>query len=208
MIHALYTGSKTGTCLQSPLGQWLPTYAQQCFWKWQMPDSEHLMFKYAPTTPTRIGLQMQQHRNMLKFSPTIPTTLECRCPPVTPFDTTTSYIKLPVPPLPLDPAPPHSSISYSTLQSQFQQELIPWQCALFGSIQKAGPTNKLQHLLQEKQPVMIVSNASHLFKRMGKADLLGLLPMITSYCGMGLAWPPVQMMTLTLEELKLMAYLQ
>jgi len=28
-IHTIYTGCKTGTRLQSPLGEWLPTYAQQ-----------------------------------------------------------------------------------------------------------------------------------------------------------------------------------
>ncbi len=35
-----------------------------------------------------------------------------------------------------------------------------WQHALFGSKWKAGPTNKLQCLLQSKQPVMIVSDTS------------------------------------------------
>jgi len=37
-IHTLYMGSQNGTCLQQPLGSWLPTYEQQQFWKWRLPD--------------------------------------------------------------------------------------------------------------------------------------------------------------------------
>jgi len=71
-IWTIYTGSRMGTCLQQPLGPWLPTYAQQCFWKWRMPDHYHLLFQYSPTAPTRVGLQTQQRHSMLKFSPMTP----------------------------------------------------------------------------------------------------------------------------------------
>jgi len=125
-----------------------------------MPDYTHLMFQYAPLTPTRIGLQTQQRRHMLKFSPTIVTTLAFSGLPVTPIDTTTGYIKLPVPPLPRNPEPPQHGQSYSTMQSQFRHKLKPWQRALYGPIRKAGPTNKLHRILGAKQTVMIVSNAS------------------------------------------------
>jgi len=93
-IRTLYTGSNKGTHLLRPLGNWLPMYAQQLFWKWCMPDSEHLLFQHALSTPTRIGLQTQQRRNMLKFSPTIPTTLEFNGPPShqsTPPPATSNY---------------------------------------------------------------------------------------------------------------------
>jgi len=68
-ICTLYTRSQTGMHLQQPLGSWLLTYAQQCFWKWRMPNHDHL-FQYSLMTPTRVGLQTQQHHYMLKFSPT------------------------------------------------------------------------------------------------------------------------------------------
>jgi len=79
-IRTLYTGSKTGMRLTSPLGPWMPTYVQQHFWKWCLPDHAHLLFQHAPTTQTRVGLQTQQRRNMLKFSPTIPTQQTFRGP--------------------------------------------------------------------------------------------------------------------------------
>jgi len=91
-IHTLYTGSQNGTRLQRLLGAWLPTYAQQRFWKWRMHDPEHLLFQYSPTTPTRVGLKTQQCCTMLKFSPMIPTTIKFTGPPVMPIDTTTGYI--------------------------------------------------------------------------------------------------------------------
>jgi len=138
----------------------VPTYAQQRFWKWRLPDSDHLLFQASPTTPTRVGLPTQQRRHLIKFSPTVPTSLEFKGSPVTPLDPATGYIRLPVPPLPCDPPPPNSCKLYPTLQSQFRHELLPWQCELFGSIRKAGPTYKLHHLLQNTKSIMIVSDAS------------------------------------------------
>jgi len=175
MIQMIYTGSRTGTRLLQPLGPWISTYAQQRFWKWRMQDSNHLLFQTSPMTPTRVGLPTQLRHHLIKFSPTVPTPLEFKGPPVTPLDPTTGYIRLLVPPLPCDPIPPNSCKSYPTLQSQFRQELLPWQCELFGLLRKAGPTYKLHCLLQNTKPVIIVSNAS--VQKMGKVDLPGLLQM-------------------------------
>jgi len=76
MIQMLYTGSRTGTRLQQTLGEWLPSYQQQRFWKWQLHDPEHILFQNSPTAPTRVGLRTQQRRTMSKFSPTIPTGID------------------------------------------------------------------------------------------------------------------------------------
>jgi len=80
-VRTLYTGSRTGTRLQQPLGEWLSTYQQQRFWKWRLYDPEHLLFQNSPAAPTRVALKTQQRRTMLKFSPTIPTNLDFTGPP-------------------------------------------------------------------------------------------------------------------------------
>jgi len=79
---------------------------------------------------------------------------------VTPINPTTGYIRTPVQPLPLNPDLDRGKPYYSMLQHQFHHNLLPWQNALFGLIQKVGSTNKLKCLLQSECPVMIVSDAS------------------------------------------------
>jgi len=139
----------------------MPTYMQHCFWNWHLHDPEHLLFQHSPAAPTCVGLKTQpQCTSMMKVSLTIPANIEFQAPPVTPVNTTMGYIRLPIlllpPKCPLTQGPTY----YSTLQKQFCVGLLPWQCALFGMLHKANSTNTLQHFLQSKTPVMIVSNAS------------------------------------------------
>jgi len=96
----------------------------------------------------------------MKFSPTVPTTLQFHGPPVTPIDPTTGYVRQPIPPLAVRPATTAAPTHFSTIQKQFRYGLLPWQTALFGSIRKAAATNTLIRLLNQSIPVMIVSNAS------------------------------------------------
>jgi len=159
-LRTLYTGSRNGTQLQQSLGDWTLAYEQYRFWHWQLPDPNHLMFQHSPTANPRVGLQTQQRRMILKFSPTVSTNQRFRGPPVTPVDTTTGYVRLPVPPLPSQQSIPECPGHYSTIQKQFWASLHPWQQALFGSLRKARSTNTLWHLMQSKTKVMIVSDAS------------------------------------------------
>jgi len=110
---------------------------------------------------------------MLKFSPTIPTTTEFTGPPVTPIDTTTGYVCLPVPPLPHATTVTQNSKYFPTIQKQFREQLFPWQMALYGTLHKAGPTNTLQHLLKLRTKVMIVSDA--LVQKSGQSGFAWLI---------------------------------
>jgi len=107
-IRTLYTGSKNGTRLQQPLGPWLPDYDKHQFWHWRLYDPTHLMFQHSPEALPRVALQTYCNRTLVKFSPTIPMTLPFVGNPVTPVDTTTCYVALPIPPIPplLSPTEP------------------------------------------------------------------------------------------------------
>jgi len=59
-IRTIYTGSHNGMRLQHHLGEWLPLYQHQCFWKWRLYDPEHILFQNSPTVSTRVGLKTQQ----------------------------------------------------------------------------------------------------------------------------------------------------
>jgi len=98
MIQMVYMGSRQGTRLQQPLGPWLLSYDNNQFWNWQLHDARQLVFQHSPTTVTCVSLQTQNCRMLMKFSPTVLTTLPFSGPLVTPIDPTTCYVRQPVPP--------------------------------------------------------------------------------------------------------------
>jgi len=159
-IRTLYTGSKNGNCLQQPLGPWLAEYAQHRFWHWRLHNTTHLMFQHSPDVQPRVALQTYRNRTLTKFSPTIPTDLPFMGPPVTPVDTNTGYVNLPIPPLPQPPTQNDSFPTYATIQKQFCQSIPQWQCQLYYSLRKAKLTNTLHALIKGSNKVMIVSDAS------------------------------------------------
>jgi len=61
-IRTLYTGTRTGSCLQQSLGPWLSTYNQHRFWHWRLHDTTHLLYQHSQTTQPRVALATQQHR--------------------------------------------------------------------------------------------------------------------------------------------------
>jgi len=159
-IRTMYTGSKNGNRLQQTLGPWLPTYDRHRFWHWRLYDTNHLLFQHTPAAQPRVALQTYRNRNITKFSPTVPTTLPFLGNPVTPIDTNTGYVNLPIPPLPQHSPQIDDLPTYSTLQKQFRQSIPPWKRQLFYSLRKARSTNTLHTLLKDSIKVMIVSDAS------------------------------------------------
>jgi len=159
-IRTVYMGSKTGSRLQQPLGPWLPTYETHRFWHWQLYDTTHLMFQYSQDAQPRVALQTYRNRTLTKFSPTIPTALTFMGAPVTPIDTTTGYVNLPIPWLPQPSPPPATYPTFSTIQKQFRDSLLPWQRPLFGSLRKAHSVNTMYALFQKSTRLIIVSDAS------------------------------------------------
>jgi len=159
-ICSLYTGTRSGTRLQTPLGDWTTQYDRHRFWHWRQYSPTQLVYQHTSDSPTRIALRTQHRRTMDKYSPSVPTQLQFQGPPVTPLDPTTGYVRLPILPLPALPLPNPTPLSFATIQSQFRATLEPWQHALFGSIHKAGSRNALIAILRQSQPVMIISDAS------------------------------------------------
>jgi len=159
-ICTLYSGSRTGTRLQHPLGAWTNEYATHRFWHWRQTDPTHLMFQRSTDSAPRVAIRTQLRRTMAKFSPTVPTTLTFQGPPITPIDTNTGYVRLPVVNIPraITTTPPPQS--YNTIQQQFRASLQPWQQPLFGSLRKAGSPNTLVAFLRESRQLMLVSDAS------------------------------------------------
>ncbi len=160
-IRTIYTGSARGTRLNQPLGPWYEAHhATVRYWNWRMHDPTHLVFSAAPMATTRVALPTMTRRTTMKFSPTVPTTLDFSGPPVTPIDPNMGYIRLPIQPIELTPSKQSTATHYKTLQQQFRTSLPEWQCIMFGSLRKAYSTNTLYGKLVTKTPVMIVSDAS------------------------------------------------
>jgi len=118
-ICSVYAGSTKNTRITMPLGAWLPAHATTCFWHWRLLDANHLVYRASTKAETRVALQTLHHRTLMKFSPTIPSTLEFSGPPITPLDPTTGYIQLPVAPIdsPMPATPP--ILLQTTIQHQF-----------------------------------------------------------------------------------------
>jgi len=74
-IQTLYTGSRTGTRLQTPLGTWMNNYNKHRFWHWRLSDPTHLFYQQQADTSPHIALRTQSRHTLTKFSPTIPTQL-------------------------------------------------------------------------------------------------------------------------------------
>jgi len=85
-VCEVYTGSSTSQNLTQPLGPWLATHNNAQFWHWHMPDATHLPYKNSIDDTGQVALPMQQCHTMMKFSPTVPTSLAFHGPPITPLD--------------------------------------------------------------------------------------------------------------------------
>jgi len=158
-LGTIYTGSPTGTRLIQKLGSWTTHHNDQRFWHWRLHDPDHLVFKSAPSAPTRLAIPVTIRRHTAKFLPTIPTTIPFSGPPVTPHDPNIGHVPLPIAavnPAPSSRQPEH----FATIQKQFRHQLSPWQRPLFGSLRKSHPSNTLYQQLHNKRPLTIVSDAS------------------------------------------------
>jgi len=98
-ICSVYAGSTKNTHITMPLGAWLPIHATTHFWNWHLLDVNHLMYQASANAKTCIALSTLHRRTLMKFSPTIPSTLEFSGPPITPLDPTTGYTRLSVAPI-------------------------------------------------------------------------------------------------------------
>jgi len=158
-LGTIYTGSPTGTRLIQKLGSWTTHHNDQRFWHWRLHDPDHLVFKSAPSAPTRLAIPVTIRRHTAKFLPTIPTTIPFSGPPVTPHDPNIGHVPLPIAavnPAPSSRQPEH----FATIQKQFRHQLSPWQRPLFGSLRKSHPTNTLYQRLHDKRTLTVVSDAS------------------------------------------------
>ncbi len=159
-ICTLYTGWAKGMRLSHPLGPWLATYEQMCFWHWWLLHPTALVYSLSPTSPTCRALPTLTKRTFVKFFPTVPTDLPFHGPPVTPTDPTLGYVRLPVPTLPIAMNPiTLAATSFKTLQQQFRSSLPTWKGVLFGSLRKAFSTKTLYKRLTANMPIIIVSDA-------------------------------------------------
>ncbi len=156
----LYAGSSKNTRLTTPLGNWTTHYQDIRFWHWRMNPNEQLLFQHTPTAATRSALPVLRRRNLIKFSPTIPSPTPFTGPPITPIDPTTGYVRLPIAQVASSTQAQAAPVAYRTLQQQFRVKLKPWQKPLFGSLRKLGPTYTLHNALHTQQQVYIVSDAS------------------------------------------------
>jgi len=74
-IQTLYTGSRTGTRLQTPLGTWMNNYNKHRFWHWRLSAPTYLFYQQQADTSPHNALRTQSCHTLTKFSPTIPTQL-------------------------------------------------------------------------------------------------------------------------------------
>jgi len=90
-----------------------------------------------------MAIPITRSRHLVKFSPTVTTNLQFEGDPVTPLDMNTGYIRLPVVSTEATRQETPSPGTYRTIQQQFRETLLPWQCPLFGLLRKAGTPNEL-----------------------------------------------------------------
>jgi len=159
-IRSMYTGSTRGMQLEQPLGNWHTTMGTARFWHWKLYDATHLLYRASATAPTHVGLRTQQWRTLMKYSPTIPSTLPFDGTPITPLDLNTGNVKLPTPPIEPPKDTPPDTGKEDTIARQFQKQMHAWQRPMFGSLRKAGNNKNLLKQLIAKRPIMIVSNTS------------------------------------------------
>jgi len=125
-----------------------------------MHDATHLVYRSSLDAPTRLALPILSRRTSMKFSPTAPSRMEFTGPPITPSDLTLNVIALPVIPFATVHLSATQTLYFSTLQTQFRQQLPTWQRILFGSLRKAYKTTTLYTNLKSLQPITLVSDAS------------------------------------------------
>jgi len=83
-IQTIFTGSKKGTRLQQPLGQWYDNHKQLRFWQWHYAPSGQLLNQRNQNP--RAAILVQATRSYLSFSIPIPTNQQFIGDPVTPMD--------------------------------------------------------------------------------------------------------------------------
>jgi len=193
-IRTLYTSDPKGTKLTQPLGGWLCTHDQYRFWHWRMADNDHLVYRHHPSAPIRVAIPTMRHRTMVKFSPTVPTLLAFKGPPITPLDPTTGQVHLPIPAIAEPPPPPPLIPFFSTLQQQFRSTLLPWQTIMYGSLKKAYSYTTLHKAIVAKCHIIIVSDAS--VQHTGQSGFAWVIATHTTplWRGMGLAPGPAEVM--------------
>jgi len=122
-ICSLYTGNAQSTCLHTPLGNWLATHTTHRFWKWQIYNPTTLITKQSTSSATLVALQSQCCHTMMKFTPTVPTDLPFKGPPITLLDIKTGYVPLPVLPIVDNPTSAPTTLLFSNYQQQFCEVL-------------------------------------------------------------------------------------
>jgi len=137
-----------------------------------------------------VALQMQCHRTMMKFSPTVPSLMTFKGPPITPHDPATSHVNLLVMPILHANVASTMPIAFANFQQQFHSTLPEWQKILFGSLQKSYHTKHLYTQLCSMTPIMIVSDAS--VQKSGQSRFVWVIAEEHTplWCGMGLAPGP------------------
>jgi len=114
-----------------------------------------LVTKLSIHSDTRVALQSQCQRTMMKFTLTVPTELPFIGPPITLLDTRHGYIPLPVLPIVDTLTSIPMMLLFPNYQQQFCEELPVWQRILFGSLRKSYNTTHLYNRLCQKIPIMI-----------------------------------------------------
>jgi len=191
-ICSIYTGTPKGMQLSQPLGRWHDTHSATRFWHWQMYDNTHLLYRTNANAPTRAALPTLQQRNLMKFSPMVPTSMAFTGPPITPLDPNTGYIKLPMQPIELTKTAKPNITPGDTLARQFRQQMPQWQRPMFGSIRKAGNTKSLLRQFLAQRPLMIISDAS--VQKNGNSGFAWVIAQdaSTMWHGLGLTPGPVE----------------
>jgi len=179
-IRTLFTGNAKGMQLQTPLGPWNTHYQTYQFWQWRISPWGSLLCQMNPTSCPHAAILLRHTRRYDTFSTTIPTNQQFNGHPVTPLDLHHRHVDLPVM-APTMPPRENTVLHFSSFVQQFRSQLQPWQKPLFGPIKRLCPTNHLRNLLQNKQQVSIVTDAS-LQKTIG-VGLLGSLPTKTRQYG-------------------------
>jgi len=79
----------------------------------------HLVFKQSPNSETRVALQTQCSRRVVKFTPTVPTQITFHGPLVTPRDPATGFVNLPIVAVQAAPTPGVARPMFANFQQQF-----------------------------------------------------------------------------------------
>jgi len=191
-ICSVYAGSTKNTHITMPLGAWLPIHATTHFWNWHLLDVNHLMYQASANAKTCIALSTLHRRTLMKFSPTIPSTLEFSGPPITPLDPTTGYTRLSVAPIDFPVPATATTLMQTMLQHQFRQQIPAWQHTLFASLHKAYWTMTLYSHLSAGIPIILISDASVQRNSQSRFAWVIAYELTPLWHGLGLAPGPIE----------------